>query len=131
MFNCVDSLLPANRQMVNKYLCDPSMARTEQLLRSVAPYRGTNDTDLREKTQEYVLQEKARIKANLESIKYDIDAPNTLALITGPGRIEKVTNYFLFYVSLTLMFFHSIFSLFYISFFDATGRSFVSLERKL
>jgi hypothetical protein len=70
------------------------MARTEQLLRSVAPYRGTNDTDLREKTQEYVLQEEARIKANLESIKYDIDAPNTLALITGPGRIEKVTNYF-------------------------------------
>ena len=118
--------------MVNRYLCDSSMVRTEQLLRSVAPYRGINDTDLREKTQEYVLQEEARIKANLESIKYDIDAPNTLALITGPGRIEKVANtLFILYASLTLIFFHSIFSLFYISSFDATGRSFVSLEQNL
>jgi hypothetical protein len=90
MTDSVDNLLPVNRQIVNWYLCEASMDRIKRLLRSVAPYQGANEADLREKIRPYVLQEEQRIKDNLEAVKYDIDAPNTLALITGPGRIERV-----------------------------------------
>lgn len=40
--------------------------------------------------QDYVELEEARIKGNLEKIKYHIDASDTLALVLGPGRMENV-----------------------------------------
>lgn len=45
---------------------------------------------VRTKFQSFYDSEDERIKKNLELIKYDIDELNTLSLITGGGRIEKV-----------------------------------------
>ncbi|KAF9242644.1 hypothetical protein BU15DRAFT_60359 [Melanogaster broomeanus] len=47
------------------------------------------DGQLDEKIRPYVEEEQARIATNLESVMWNIDAMNTLALVVGPGRIER------------------------------------------
>lgn len=42
--------------------------------------------------QEYIDLEEQRIRGNLEKIKYDIDASDTLSLVLGSGRLEKVRD---------------------------------------
>lgn len=42
------------------------------------------------KFQSYIDEEEARLAANLDAVDYDIDAADTLVLVTGPDRIEKV-----------------------------------------
>jgi hypothetical protein len=49
---------------------------------------------LQEKFRSYVEAEEEKLKTALEKVKYDIDAPDTLALITGPGRIDQVRGTF-------------------------------------
>lgn len=45
--------------------------------------------------QEYVTQEEARINKGLETAKYDLDALDTLALISGPRwGLERVSTHF-------------------------------------
>jgi hypothetical protein len=46
---------------------------------------------LQEKFNSYVEAEEARLRGNLEAVDYDLDAANTLSLVTGDGRIERVT----------------------------------------
>lgn len=41
----------------------------------------------------YVESEEKRVKANLEAVDYIIDGLDTLSLVTGAGRIEKVSCY--------------------------------------
>jgi len=90
MWDSLEQVLPFNRRIVDMYLGSEPFCRIELLLRSINPYHSENDGDLREKIRPYVVQEEARIKNNLVSVAFDIDAPNTLSLITGPGRIERV-----------------------------------------
>jgi hypothetical protein len=45
---------------------------------------------LQSKFQNFVDAEEARLAANLDAVDYDIDAADTLVLVTGQGRIEKV-----------------------------------------
>lgn len=45
--------------------------------------------------QEYVAQEEARISKGLQTAKYDLDALDTLALISGPRwGLERVSTHF-------------------------------------
>ncbi|EED77713.1 predicted protein [Postia placenta Mad-698-R] len=44
---------------------------------------------LLERFQSYIDAEEERLKKNLEAIKYHVDDSTSLALVTGPGRIEK------------------------------------------
>lgn len=46
---------------------------------------------LQARFQSYVDAEELRLKTNLEAIRYDIDGLDALALVTGSGRIEKVS----------------------------------------
>jgi hypothetical protein len=46
--------------------------------------------DLRNLSDVYAKGEEERLRENLESVGWDVDSPNTVALITGPGRIERV-----------------------------------------
>ena len=46
----------------------------------------------RERFQEYIDFEETRIHNHLEKIKYHIDASDTLTLVVGHGRLEKVTS---------------------------------------
>ena len=90
MFSTLDEVLPVNRSLVDRYLGDNILHRVDLLMRSVTIYEDRGDSDLREKIQPYVAEEERRLRSTLESIAWDIDTMDTLALITGPGRIEKV-----------------------------------------
>ncbi|KAJ6515406.1 hypothetical protein C8R45DRAFT_208195 [Mycena sanguinolenta] len=79
-------VLPANRVSVNKYL--ESIYHGVTTLHSGLNPCFINDS-LQEKFTSYVDAEEARLRGNLEAISYDIDALNTLYLITGEGRIER------------------------------------------
>ena len=87
MFAVKPHVLPANRRSVELYLdqiWSPITALTTGFRRA-----DRNDV-LEERFQSYVLAEEDRLRDALERVRYDIDAPDTLQLITGPGRIEKV-----------------------------------------
>lgn len=89
MFSTLEEVLPVNRSLVDKYFGDNVLHRVDLLMRSVTTHEGRGDSDLREKMQPYVAEEEERLRSTLESIAWDIDTMDTLALITGPGRIEK------------------------------------------
>ncbi|KAF7302096.1 hypothetical protein MIND_00776400 [Mycena indigotica] len=79
-------VLPENRVAVNKYL--------ETIYHGVTTlHSGVNPCYINESLQEkfapYFDGEEARLRGNLEAVKYDIDALNTLYLVTGQGRIER------------------------------------------
>ena len=87
MFALRTLVLPANRTAVNTYL--ESIYRDVTSLESGVQPCYVNEA-LQEKFSSYVEAEEARLRGNLEAVEYDIDAANTLALVTGEGRIERV-----------------------------------------
>lgn len=82
-------MLPTNRFVVDGYLSDSSLSKIDLLVRSVSP-TNSYDPDLDQKMQPYVLEEEHRMEQNLRSVAWEIDDANTLSLVTGPGRIERV-----------------------------------------
>jgi hypothetical protein len=99
--------LPVNRAVLDSYLGHWVFNKIELLLRSITPFNYTiNDTDLNEKIRPFTTSEYWRMKKNLQAVDYEIDATNTLRLITGEplenlwvytdirstghGRIERV-----------------------------------------
>lgn len=48
------------------------------------------------KFQPFIDYEEARIRQNLQDIRYDFDALDPVYVVAGPGRIEKVSNPFMF-----------------------------------
>lgn len=81
---------PVNRISVDQYL-RIVWWRVAQTTTSFTPFY-PSDTSLVTQFQSYTEAEEERIRKNLEEFHYDIDAMDTLALITGPGRIEKVSS---------------------------------------
>ncbi|KAL6302032.1 hypothetical protein BKA93DRAFT_737677 [Sparassis latifolia] len=77
---------PANRCQVDNLLS--SIWRPTALLIYALQQYNTN-RPLRTRFQSYVDAEQTRLRRNLEAVRFDIDGPDTLVLITGPGRIEK------------------------------------------
>ena len=47
---------------------------------------------LQERFKSYVEAEEEWLHEGLETVRYDINAMDTLLLVTGPGRIEKVRS---------------------------------------
>lgn len=92
MFAILPKILPANSAAINYYLNCLYVPITT-LEASVNECHDNSGLQARFKT--YVDKEEARLKANLEAVNYDIDALDTLVLITGPGRIERVTPSFI------------------------------------
>jgi hypothetical protein len=90
MFSTLDDVHPVNRNLVDRYIGSDTFNRIELLLRSVMVYDGHDDDSLKEKIQPYVAEEEERLRSTLESIAWDIDTVDTVALVTGAGRIEKV-----------------------------------------
>jgi hypothetical protein len=83
--------LPSNRTIVDLYLEHPTLRILDLLLHSVRPFTGNIDSSLLQKIQGYVEREEAKMERNLESVRFEIDAPDTLALIVGEGHIERVS----------------------------------------
>ena len=82
------SVLPENRFWVDYYL-GKVWQRAAQLCHSLA-LLGELPPWLEDKFKAYVDCEEKRIKDNLSSVRYDIDALDTVYIVAGPGRIEKV-----------------------------------------
>ncbi|KAF7366517.1 hypothetical protein MSAN_00909000 [Mycena sanguinolenta] len=85
MFAILPKILPVNKSPANMYL-DSVYVRVYSLTASVNP---CNINDGHDKFASYVQPEEARIRANLEAVQYDIDAADTLELVTGAGRIDR------------------------------------------
>ncbi|KIK64541.1 hypothetical protein GYMLUDRAFT_416337 [Collybiopsis luxurians FD-317 M1] len=82
--------LPANRYSLDEYMYSEPFTRIDLLLRSLQPRDpNVDDTKLKHIIDVYSSSEEVRLQENLESVAYDIDTPGTVALVTGPGRIER------------------------------------------
>ncbi|KAF8581972.1 hypothetical protein K439DRAFT_1662069 [Ramaria rubella] len=84
MFAILPDILELNRGAVNRYLQDiyPCVTALEC---AVNAYDGRVCT----KFYSYVQTEEMRLRQRLELLNYDIDDVDTVALVTGPGRIEQ------------------------------------------
>jgi hypothetical protein len=91
MFALRTRVLPANRTAVNSYL-ETIYQGVTSLESGLAPCY-VNEA-LQEKFSSYVEAEEERLRGNLEAVDYDLDAANTLTLVTGQGRIERVMLHF-------------------------------------
>ncbi len=88
MFALKGHVRPAVRNSVDTYL-HTVWTGISELTSSIDPYYAPES--LREKFQSYVDDEESRLREGLEAVRYDIDAMDTLVLVMGPGRIEKVS----------------------------------------
>ncbi|KAF8518842.1 hypothetical protein BU17DRAFT_90643 [Hysterangium stoloniferum] len=86
MFAILPSIRSENLGFVNNYLNQVYPTVTTLQASVNVSYRNEG---LKARFQSYVDAEEERLKNNLQAIKYDIDESDTLALVTGPGRIEK------------------------------------------
>ena len=87
MFSIYPALHPQNQKWAARYIRD-IYPRCIELANSLEPWG--DFPNLVEKFQEFDDAENERLRKNLEDIKYDIDDLDTLLLIAGPGRAEKV-----------------------------------------
>ncbi|KAI0356357.1 hypothetical protein OH77DRAFT_1503798 [Trametes cingulata] len=80
------SSVRARGPLVNDYL-----ATVEPLVREMTSSfrQDLSSLPLLDHFQGYIEQEEARIREGLETVKYDLDALDTLALINGPWGIER------------------------------------------
>ena len=90
MYDSRKRLLPTNRAMVDIYLDSPTVQRVDLIMYPLEPFVTKLEENMKQKFIRYAKEEEKRMEANLKLMAYEIDAPSTLALITGPGRIEKV-----------------------------------------
>ncbi len=89
MFAVRSQVHPANQHAIDRYL-KTVWKNVSTLCNSVV--RTDQAESLQERFKSYVEAEEQRLREGLETIKYDIDAMDTLLLVTGPGRIEKVSR---------------------------------------
>lgn len=89
MLDMLSQLLPENRYCADRYLTTVwpiAVTLTMSLDRDYSYLQG--------RFQEYVDIEEERIQKNLEAVHYRIDAVDTLYLMVGSGRIEKVGTHY-------------------------------------
>jgi hypothetical protein len=83
-------VLPPNRRSVDDYfrfVWDAAHTLTAAVT-SLQPDSGPSSGD---KFKSYLEAEEARLGTNLKAVDYTIDGTDTLTLITGVGRVEKVS----------------------------------------
>ena len=82
------TVLPVNRNSLDSYL--EVWSWIFMLLHGVSTDLDDDDTMHRDRFQEYIDAEERRIRENLESVRYIIDASDTLFLVVGAGNLDKV-----------------------------------------
>ena len=88
MFGMLPNILAENRIFTDLYLGRVWKSLFEVI--AAVEYRAVPD-GLRARFALYVKAEEKRLQANLNDIRYDIDELDALNLVTGPGRIERVS----------------------------------------
>lgn len=92
MRDAIHKVHPRNRQHVDDYF-GTTWWWVGALIMGLPQDDVMNDqpsTTSIDRFQEYIDWEEQRISENLQKIKYNIDASDTLFLVLGPGRLEKV-----------------------------------------
>ena len=89
MFSLRAQVLPANRTTVERYLHKVWAPVT---LYTAAFRRCAIDESLMSIFASHTNAEESRLRRNLDTVRYDIDAWDTLELVRGPGGIEKVRS---------------------------------------
>jgi hypothetical protein len=82
-------VLPLNLQAIIKYFTyvwEPA----HTLIAAVLSLQSSQDDP--DKFKSYIEAEEARLENNLRAVDYIIDGTDTLTLITGVGRVEKVST---------------------------------------
>ena len=82
-------VLPPNRRFVDDYF-HFVWTDVHTLTAAVTPLQ-PDSVPSGDKFQPYLEAEEARLCTNLKAVDYTIDGTDTLALITGVGRVEKVS----------------------------------------
>ena len=93
MFSLKAQVLPANRNAVEQYL---NIVWTLVTALTSAFRRTPVDESLMNKFESYTKREESRLRQNLTDVRYDFDARDTVDIVRGPGRIEKVRVVILF-----------------------------------
>jgi hypothetical protein len=81
---------PLNRHPIISYL-NFNWEFVRSLVAPFLPLQPAQDD--REKFKPYLEAEEARLEGTLRAVDYVIDGMDTLTLVTGVGRIEKVSSY--------------------------------------
>ena len=89
---------PENRYIADHIVNDFTIVVVDRLLAGVYselawPIRfmhGSNQ-ELFDRFKDYVEEDEAKLKKKLESIRYYIDAEDTLDFVTGSARVERVS----------------------------------------
>ena len=95
MFSMRTGIKAENRYWVDYYLRAVWPVAFE-LAQSLRPANVAEHIE--DKFQAFADFEERRIRQNLEDIRFDIDALDTVYVVAGPGRIEKVSAYGVFRV---------------------------------
>ena len=84
--------MPGNKKYVNEYI-NGVWSYVTALTSAIERYDGAPPW-LMAKYEDYVNQQEQAIKGRLEKIRYDIDSPDTVHVMTGGEHIERVTAQF-------------------------------------
>ncbi|ESK82998.1 hypothetical protein Moror_11766 [Moniliophthora roreri MCA 2997] len=111
IFAASKQALPANRQIIAKFISSWAAKRVEDLLsglRAVDEWDDINwDSDATfSKFKDYIIKSEMNMDRSLRTVNYYIDAANTLSMVTGAGRPEKYILpilFLLFQRSLTIV----------------------------
>ena len=82
-------LLPPNRVSFDNYFTSV-WNYVHTLTAAVTPLQPELGSSSLERFKSYLEAEETRLSANLKAVDYVIDGTDTLTLLTGVGRIEKV-----------------------------------------
>ena len=83
-------VLPLNLQATIRYFASV-WEPVHTLVTAVLSLQPSQDDP--DKFKSYIEAEEARLENNLRAVDYIIDGTDTLTLITGVGRVEKVSTY--------------------------------------
>lgn len=104
MYECREGILLANRQLVANFVSSRQVSWVEDFLsglRSVSDFDSTDwESDVMfAKFKDYVIENEQRIERKLRDFSYYIDEANTLSLVAGDGRPEKVSLFICAHIS--------------------------------
>lgn len=87
-------VLSSNRSLIDRFMGSGPLRIIHAILAGVRSLQQDTpwDSELFSRFKDYVEHEEAATKQMLQRLRYYLDAPNTVALVLGSGRPEKVSE---------------------------------------
>ncbi|KAE9399207.1 hypothetical protein BT96DRAFT_702221 [Gymnopus androsaceus JB14] len=92
MHNCLETLLPTNRAVVDQYLAIPDFYTVDQVLQQIFPCMDQPEGVFAEKIATYARAEEEIMEQTLKALNYEIDGLDTLEFIIGESQIERCSK---------------------------------------